>query len=480
MLAKSVPEDASSLDRHTKVAIYSAWYNREMCLHFWNQLDSNVKAWKLDDLVSPAIKEGWSKRSDPNCHEIASHSMDSKMLHAALAKIPPVECRRERRGKGETWSEAADSYGKFIQLKCVGFLENKRQHRQFGLGIIEASQLIMSRREGGQTWRECFDVLVKWRQVSEPNDPVWWVDQLSRNAFEEGFGLQTPIVSGELKVFRYYPYFERAFALLKKLTCKQCELDKESRAVVEAAGSLDELWAIVKEDFWVVAPCKSHSTPRGVVEMEGTRLTLQKWDRENKAENFNARKRSTGYNFTIRTPGTPKRFAQFSQQLDVLWDKLFVQLGHEEVGGESKGKGGDHKDDDDNDDGGGDDDDVDGRGIEATKGLVEIALLVFYYWVCFAPLTRGSAAVGYGMMLAILRCGGITLLSMPEGVQLDWEAILAESSSSFVEQWAGWMSACATRDKWVRHRGHNAFTDDLGRISLVLPTLRSRLEALGW
>jgi hypothetical protein len=38
-----------------------------------------------------------------------------------------------------------------------------------------------------------FDIIVRWRQVSEPGDPVWWIDRFPTEAFEDGFGLQTPI-----------------------------------------------------------------------------------------------------------------------------------------------------------------------------------------------------------------------------------------------------------------------------------------------
>jgi hypothetical protein len=48
---------------------------------------------------------------------------------------------------------------------------------------------------------------VRWRQMSEPNDPVWWVDMLPKDAFEEGFGLQTPMVSGHLKVCLLSKYY---------------------------------------------------------------------------------------------------------------------------------------------------------------------------------------------------------------------------------------------------------------------------------
>lgn len=131
--------------------------------------------------------------------------------------------------------------GPGIQLTCPGFLSNARQHRMFGLASLEVAQLARrhwdSLKTGGpgafvpnagssarqprssagnmgtsvaSDWkavgghlvgyRDVFDVAVRWRQLSEPNDPVWWIDRLTPEAFQEGFGLQTPIVNGQLKV----------------------------------------------------------------------------------------------------------------------------------------------------------------------------------------------------------------------------------------------------------------------------------------
>ncbi len=66
-------------------------------------------------------------------------------------------------------------------------------------------------------WRDFLDISIKWRQVSEPNDPVFWIDLLAPEAFAEGFGLQTPMVTGQMNVVRYYPYFSRALEVVKKL-----------------------------------------------------------------------------------------------------------------------------------------------------------------------------------------------------------------------------------------------------------------------
>lgn len=165
-----------------------------------------------------------------------------------LSKTPPaadggnedsaktVAARFAHPGVVESVLRAAGPIGPGIQLRCPGFLSNSRQHRMFGLASLELAQLVrehwdsikaggpgaMVPNAGSSTWqlpsagenllrgteaerhpvgyRDLFDVAVRWRQLSEPNDPVWWIDRLTPSAFREGFGLQTPMVNGQLKV----------------------------------------------------------------------------------------------------------------------------------------------------------------------------------------------------------------------------------------------------------------------------------------
>jgi hypothetical protein len=53
-------------------------------------------------------------------------------------------------------------------------------------------------------WRDVYDIAVRWRQQSEPFDPVFYIDGMTPAAFAEGFGLQTPMVSGQQRVVRYH------------------------------------------------------------------------------------------------------------------------------------------------------------------------------------------------------------------------------------------------------------------------------------
>jgi len=439
---KQVPRSIPSgviLEGAVVVAKHSSWYNRELAFFLWTKLDQPINSWELDDEVSEIIKEGWSKRKDYK--DIQVHSNALKYMQVTKS-IPAVDLSKALLGK--EWLSTAARLGRFIQLKSQGFVANERQHRQFGFAVMEAAQF-MKERKVKCGWRESMNVLVKWRQISEPNDPVWWIDKLTKASLKEGFGLQTPLVTGELRVIRYYPYFNKAFAMLKKLMVTQCKLGDKVGEVVKRSKTLDELYNLVEDDFWVIVPCFSEVTGEN---MEGTRLTLQKYYEGMRAQNVSETDK-VGFEFTIRTPSTPHRFKQFNEQFKKIWNDLqeVFERGGEKGGGAFK------------------------------TDMLRLALKFFYYWVCFGPLTRGSAAVGYAGMVAIVRLGGFEIIGgMQEKVQLDWEAILSVRAEAFIDEQVGWLEA-----NTIEHGEDDDSEDEedvANRISNALPTLRARIEAL--
>ena len=46
---------------------------------------------------------------------------------------------------------------------------------------------------------------------------------------------------------------------------------------------------------------------------------------------------------------------------------------------------------------------------ETLDQYIELALQLFFYWVNFAPLSRGSAACGYILMVSALVAVGLTI-----------------------------------------------------------------------
>ena len=51
-------------------------------------------------------------------------------------------------------------------------------------------------------WRDAIDVLVRWRFITEPADPILWVDGLPQQNLEEGFGSYTPLLMRNMPSIR--------------------------------------------------------------------------------------------------------------------------------------------------------------------------------------------------------------------------------------------------------------------------------------
>lgn len=78
---------------------------------------------------------------------------------------------------------------------------------------------------------------------------------------------------------------------------------------------------------------------------------------------------------------------------------------------------------------------------EELNEIIDICLSIFFYWVNFGPLSRGSAACGYVVLDALLLSFSleIQLPWMPCQIQMDWEAILRSHPKDFIKVVKPWM-----------------------------------------
>lgn len=286
------------------------------------------------------------------------------------------------------------------------------------------------------------DIVVKWRQLSEPNDQVLWVDLLTRKEFEAGFGSHTPMYSGQTKCVRYYMNFARALQLHKEVLLEAGHaFDAQNariplgsaakRDAVTRAADAAEMWAAVGADSWVVVPIASVAEPSRT--LEGTRLTLVAMPNQ-----------PDGYEFSIRTPVTPPRWAEFDSELEAAWEGVLDAMCTEEV-----------------------------------PGVSEAILRFAYYWYNFMPLARGTAAVGYITILGLsLAAGAPVSAACPKGVQVDWEAILSRTPQAFTSAVLSWMRPAGGEGSSEQGALSVAELRGLPTVSETLATTRSRLDAL--
>ncbi|CAI5984429.1 unnamed protein product [Closterium sp. NIES-65] len=133
-------------------------------------------------------------------------------------------------------------------------IESRAKQRQRGSDSSgKGSRKSSSRGKGSgggvlKGWRDVYEVITRWRQISDPTDAVLWKDQL-KNRFAQGFRSSTPIKVWDLQTVKYYPVFNKSFeamreALLEKdLTGSMFEILKRRmnlalRAISVWRGSL--------------------------------------------------------------------------------------------------------------------------------------------------------------------------------------------------------------------------------------------------
>ncbi|XP_061351820.1 suppressor of RPS4-RLD 1-like isoform X3 [Gastrolobium bilobum] len=451
-----------------------AFYQKEIALYTASKFNSDFCWFDIDGDIDALFKEYWCKRLHPKnvCEKVFRQPPLRESLRKGKLKKQEFTITKQK----AALLQAADSVGKKIQYDCPGFLPNRRQHRMAGLAAIEIAQKVSkawrslraewkysnkgnsktgkrarrrerinmpSQNRGGagcstsstldtspshgtiddksssrtMPWHNVYSLAVRWRQISEPCDPVVWVNKLSEE-FNTGFGSHTPMILGQAKVVRYFPNYERTLNIAKTVmkerpivhskTDEIIHLSKDGKLEkIMHAKSCSDLYRVVGEEFWLATWCNSIAFEGK--QLEGTRITLVKM-------------KEHGFDFAIRTPCTPARWEDYDAEMAMAWETLCNAYCGENYGS------------------------TDFNTLENVRDAI---LRMTYYWTellfryNFMPLSRGSAAVGFVVMLGLLLAANMEFTgSIPQGLQVDWEAILSLDPDSFVDSVKTWLYPC--------------------------------------
>ncbi|ESW27855.1 hypothetical protein PHAVU_003G238000 [Phaseolus vulgaris] len=441
-----------------------AFYQKEIALYTASKFNGDFCWFDIDGDIDALFKEYWCKKLHPKnvCEKVFRQPPLRESLRKGKLKKQEFTITKQK----AALLLASDSIGMKIQYDCPGFLPNRRQHRMAGLATIEIAQKVSkawrslraevkcsnkgnskngkrarrrerfnmtSQNRGGAgcstssssvtpsngiidersssrilSWHDVYSLAVRWRQISEPCDPVVWVNKLS-DEFIAGFGSHTPMILGQAKVVRYFPNYERtleiAKAVMKEKTFVRSKTDKiihlsEDGKLEEImhAKSCSDLYRVVGEDFWLATWC--NSTAFEGKQLEGTRITVVKMGEH-------------GFDFAIRTPSTPARWEDFDEEMTVAWETICNAYCGENYGSTD---------------------------FDMLENVRDAILRMTYYWYNFMPLSRGSAAVGFIVMLGLLLAANMEFTgSIPQDLQVDWEAILNLDPNSFVDSVKTWL-----------------------------------------
>ncbi|GAV58758.1 TPR_1 domain-containing protein/TPR_11 domain-containing protein [Cephalotus follicularis] len=443
-----------------------AFYQKEIALYTASKVNSEFSWFDIDRDIDPLFKEYWCKRLHPKnvCEKVYRQPPLRDSLKRGKLRKQDFAVKKQK----TALLLAADSIGKKIQYDCPGFLPNRRQQRMAGLAAIEIAQKVskvwrslqaewrhsnkstskfgkkpqrkdrintLSQNRGGagcstssssespasyglaedrlsgrslMSWQDVYSYAVKWRQISEPCDPVVWVNKLSEE-FNSGFGSHTPMILGQAKVVRYFPNYERTLEVAKTVMKEKLCVHNKADDVIDVSkdGKLQEimnakncsdLYKAVGEDFWLATWCNSMAFEGK--RHEGTRITLVKMGEH-------------GYDFAIRTPCTPFRWDDFDAEMMMAWEALCNAYCGETYGSTD---------------------------LTVLENVRNAILRMTYYWYNFMPLSRGTAIVGFVVLLGLLLAANMEFTgNIPQGSQVDWEAILNFDANSFIDSIKSWL-----------------------------------------
>lgn len=210
------------------------WFRKEIIPAICRLLDTPFSNYHFDNELHPSLKDVYLKLGSPN--EVARSY--TRFKGGLKSNIKDVNlCYKDLSSQQKKIRTGTSRLGKLLLSQSSKFLANVRQVRMFGMVVIEIAQAIKSHwkktiRISGKgsskdrtphdfTWRDMMDIAVRWKQHSEPNDHVFWIDMIESSSFRAGFGLHTPLINGHMKVPKYSSYFPHCFKLLLKLVPEQ-------------------------------------------------------------------------------------------------------------------------------------------------------------------------------------------------------------------------------------------------------------------
>ncbi|CAH2249426.1 tetratricopeptide repeat 13 isoform X1 [Pelobates cultripes] len=195
-------------------------YLREYSRYLHAHLDTPVTEYNIDVDLPGNFKDHWAK----NLPFLIEDYEEQPGLQPHIKDVLPQNFESYKPEIQELVC-VADRLGFLMQYETSGFLPNKRIHRAMGLAALEVMQSVQKTwtnskvRINGKTrlmqWRDMFDIAVKWRRISDPDQPVLWLDQMPAQSLIRGFNNHINLIRGQVINMRYLEYFEKILRFIK-------------------------------------------------------------------------------------------------------------------------------------------------------------------------------------------------------------------------------------------------------------------------
>ncbi|XP_072032463.1 tetratricopeptide repeat protein 13-like [Amphiura filiformis] len=438
-------------------------YIREYSRYLHSHLDTPMSEYSMDEDINGSMKDRWVKGQ-------SFSSVSYKEQPGLDPEISDVDMLTFYDLSEDAQTLLCKTYptGFLMQYDADGFLPSVRAHVAMGLASVEVAQALQKvwtsrkayRLNDGRKfgWREMFDIAVKWRRLIDPDQPVFWLDQMPNVNFEAGYNNHMNLVRGQVSNIRFSKYFDIIFNLTKKMVMqhghslarlKNDRLDDKFPYALEKIATCDELLQMVKKMKIVgsngpgfMVSTKISSTKEKGQKLEGALITLTGDSQGCKKRGNQEAQRTGNVLFSLDTATTRKRTEQYHAELDFLWQFLVDEV--------KKDPNKLPKD------------------VEFDV-MTNIILSIAYYFYNLMPLSRGTSSVAYAVALGlILSLGREVTGRIPRGKVMDVEAILAGSPEAFATLAKSWMDIKVSKTN----------ISSLPSVEETFPTLRYMLEVM--
>ncbi|XP_075452693.1 tetratricopeptide repeat protein 13 isoform X2 [Ascaphus truei] len=417
-------------------------YLREYSRYLHAHLDTPVTEYNIDVDLAGNFKDHWAK----NLPFLIEDYEEQPGLQPHIKDVLPQNFESYKPEIQELMC-VADRLGSLMQYETPGFLPNKRIHRAMGLAAIEVMQAVHRTwtnskvRINGKTrlmqWRDMFDIAVKWRRISDPDQPVLWLDQMPAQSLSRGFNNHINLIRGQVINMRYLDYFEKILGFIKDriLVYHGANNPKgllEVKEALEKVQKVEDLLPIMKfnsktRDGFTVNTKVPSLKDQGK-EYDGFTITIT----GDKVGNIL---------FSVETQTTEDRTQLYHAEIEALYKDLTA-----------KGK-------------------VLALSTELGEADVvcELILSLVYYFYNLMPLSRGSSVVAYSVIMGALMASGKEVSGkIPKGKLVDFEAMTAPGSEAFSK----------TAKSWMNLKSLPSSYKSLPSVSEIFPTLRTMIEVL--
>ncbi|OCT77871.1 tetratricopeptide repeat protein 13 [Xenopus laevis] len=417
-------------------------YLREYSRYLHAHLDTPVTEYNIDADLPGNFKDHWAK----NLPFLIEDYEEQPGLQPHIKDVLPQNFESYKPEIQELVC-VADSLGSLMQYETYGFLPNRRIHRAMGLAALEIMQVLHKTwtnskvRINGKTrlmqWRDMFDIAVKWRRISDPDQPVLWLDQMPAQSLIRGFNNHINLIRGQIINMRYLDYFDTILGFIKDRILIYHSANNprgllEVKEALERVKKVEDLLPIMKlnsktrDGFTVNTKVPSLKDERK--EYDGFTITIT----GDKVGNIL---------FSVETQTTEERTQLYHAELEALYKDLTTK----------------------------------GRVLALSTELgepdlvCELILSLVYYFYNLMPLSRGSSVVAYSVIMGALMASGKEVTGkIPKGKLVDFEAMTAPSSEAFSK----------TAKSWMNLRSLSTSYKSLPSVSETFPTLRTMIEVL--